>query len=126
VINIELDDDGRRLVLGVDGYAGLVAETIATEFLMDPGGIAAGLIEITRRRRAHELAVTLAAAHALPGCVVTETAAALEEIREAFVACLSGQVVLTLNEEEARRLAVALSRGASRAAAGRMRRKETP
>jgi hypothetical protein len=121
MINIELDDDGRRVVLELDGYAGLIAEAIATEFLKDPGGIAAGLIEIHRRRRAHELAATLAAGGMLPECVVTETAAELEQTREAFIACLSEQPVLTLNEVEARRVAVEIHRHAGLVAAGRLR-----
>ncbi|MFE3220262.1 hypothetical protein [Streptomyces antimycoticus] len=120
MITVRLHEDGRRVVLEAADIAELLVDAIAAEHAEDPRGVAAGLDEIAQRRRTYEGLASLQEARDLPEHLVNEAAAALDAIREAFVASLSAPLDFAMNEDDARRLAVQLSRHAAQAAAARI------
>ncbi|MGW3571663.1 hypothetical protein ACWDSL_48655 [Streptomyces sp. NPDC000941] len=120
MITVRMHEDGRRVVLEAADIAELLIDAIAAEHAEDPSGITHALEEVARRRRTYEGLASLEEVRDLPEHVVNEAAAALDEIREAFVASLSTAIDYAITEDDARRLAVELSRHAAYAAAARI------
>lgn len=126
MITVRLHENGPRVILHADDIAWRVVAAVASEHAEDPYGVAAGLDEITRRRRCFEGLANLVEARDLPEHLVTGAAAALDAALQAFVDVLAEPIHLELTEAEARRLAVDLTRHAARAAAARYQKGNTP
>ena len=105
------------VALDAADIAELLVDAIATEHAEYPHHVAGALDEIARRRRTYEGLAGLEETRDLPEHIVTGAAAALDEVREAFVASLTVPLDYVISEKDARQLAVELSRQTARAAA---------
>lgn len=119
-IRVELGDDGHHVVIDVPYVVARSVSAVAEQYVEDPHGVGAALETVHQHRHTYEGLASLAEVNDIPERLIDEAAAALDAVRDDFVAFFPEPLVVTLGENEARQLAVDISRCAALAAARRL------